>query len=305
MKIGIIVSVGRTDRYGYQYKDFVKIILNNLGNFADKLLIISTSRYANKKIFLNHYNIEFISNEKSWFKLVNGEEEFSLKILIDNLNFGLKKLQNEGYDICFDMAINQYIPKSSEINLKKSCQKIIKKKRPFTWYYKKYLCGNLLFHADVRLPHVINLTIDDPWEYAVDSIINKKTGEIIRIQNGNYKKYNHQAIRDVPWEIMIQDAREKYEFTVKQYDLIRSRFKSYNPNDSMNNPKFNRKVWMNYMQQKVNNKKLSKEKMDALGKQIQKLRKKDFVSHIFEKNYNPILKSKIKSSFNKIYKKFI
>ncbi len=300
MKIGIILPVGRMDRYGYQYKEINKLIISNLVNFSDHIIVISSYRYADKDLFENYCNIEFISNERTWFKLVNGEEIFTMQILSDNSNLAYRKLQEEGLDVAILLSINQYIPKTSEKKLRKSCQNMLEKNMPYIWLYKKYLCGNLLFNADRKLPWIINLTIDNQWKISHDSLIDKKSGEIVKIQTGNFKKYNNQAIIDVPWETTIHDGKEKYEFVIKEYRIIN---KTYNPNDP-SNLKFNEDEWIRYSQRKINLKSLAKEELDDVAIQIQKLRKKDFVSHIFEKNYNPISKSIIKKILYKFYKLF-
>ena len=300
MKIGVLLPIGRTDRYGYQYKEYNKLIINNLAKFSDCLMVISSSRYVNKDLFENHSNIEFISNKNTWFKLIDGDEVFEAEKISQNLNFCCKKFQKTGYNVVILLAINQYVPKTSEKKLRKSCQNMLEKNMPYIWLYKKYLCGNLLFNADRKLPWIINLTIDNLWKISHDSLIDKKSGEIVKIQTGNFKKYNNQAIIDVPWITTIHDAKEKYEFVIKEYRIIN---KTYNPNDP-SNLKFNEDEWIRYTQRKINLKSLAKEELDDVAIQIQKLRKKDFVSHIFEKNYNPISKSIIKKILNKIYKLF-
>jgi len=93
MKIGIILPVGRTDKYSYQYKNFNQIIISNLEKFADYLLAVSSSRYIVKEIFENHNKIELLSNKETWFKLINGSEVFSLKVLNDNMNLCKKKIK--------------------------------------------------------------------------------------------------------------------------------------------------------------------------------------------------------------------
>lgn len=287
MRIGIIVPIGRIDKYGYQYLN--EIIFNNLANFADHVLVISSSRHTNQQVFENYENLEFISNNNSWFKLDNGEEQFSFEIIDKNNNYCKEKLHEEGYDVAILIHNNQYIPKSSEKKLIKSCLKMIEKKEPYRWYYKKYMCGNLLFNADRGLPWILNLTIDNPWEYYTDAIKHNKHGNSVSIRTGNFKKYNNQAIRDVPWEMTIQDANEKYELFIREHKMreikLKQEQKSFNIDSQ--NLKFNEKKWLQYMQIKLNLKQLSKEKLDQVGEQILKLRQENFISKILIKEYNP------------------
>ena len=288
MKIGVITPVGRTDKFGYQYEDYNKLIIKNLAEFADRILVISTSKHNDPQLYENIDNLEYFSNKDTWFNSVNDNEEFSFAKIDDNVNFCRDKLIQEGYDVSILIHSNQFVPKSNQINLKNFCAELIKKKKPFEWLYKKYMCGKLIFYPDRKVPWILNLTIENPWNYRVDSIIHKDTKEIISIQTGKYKKYTDLAIMDVPWDLTIQDEREKHDFFIKELRILNN---TYNPNDP-DNLKFNEAEWISYMQRKVDNKKLSNEKLDDLGEEILKLRRDDFCSHIYEKNYK--LKKKFK-----------
>ncbi len=281
MKIGVILPIGRMDKYGYQYNNITKLIIKRQLEFADHIIILSTSRFINKLLF-NHQKIELISNKKTWFNLVNGKEIYSTEISKKRTNFGIFKLREEGYDIAIIVHINQYIPKSSEKNLRKSFQKIINKNKPYTWLYKRYLCGNLLFNADMRLPWIINLNLPLKWRIGSDSITNGDTKEFIKMQAGNFKKFNNEAIIDIPWEMTIQDGKEKYEYVIKEYRILN---KTYEPNNP-ENLKFNERKWLKYHQHKVNLKKVSNDTPDNIGRCILKFRESNFISHIFEENYN-------------------
>ena len=280
MKIGLISSVGRNDKYGYQYNEFNKLFINNLASFSDHFIVISTSKYSDKELY-KHSKIEYISNEKTWFNLENGRELFSFEIFNRNLNYCMQKLKDYGYDIALAISITNYIPKSSIEFLKKHCLKMLRKEESYTHYYKRYLCGNLLFNADIADPFILNLKVDEPWKIGVDSCYNNKTGKIARINSGNFKKFNKMAIVDVPWELTLQDAKEKSEFTIAEY---RKQNNTYDPSK----PElfqFNEKEWLNYHQFKINRKKLSNDKLDKIGERINELRKENFISHILEKNY--------------------
>ncbi|GAH12126.1 unnamed protein product, partial [marine sediment metagenome] len=50
--------------------------------------------------------------------------------------------------------------------------------------------------------------------------------------------------------------------------------------------KFNESFWINYMQKKFNEKRISKQSIDELGKLVLKLRKESFISNIIERNYS-------------------
>ena len=161
------------------------------------------------------------------------------------------------------------------------------------------MCGNLLFNADRALPWVFNLTGNNEWKTIPDAIINENTKKKISFKKGNFKKYNNQAIIDVPFEITLLDIKEKYEFVRKTYERI----------ELINDPvfleriTFNQNKWMNYMQNKINEKKISKQEIDETGKQILKLRKDYFLSNYFEKNYKH--SNRYKKLYKSIRRKFL
>lgn len=281
MKIGVILPLGRMDKYGYQYDDLIKLIIDSHENFADQITAVSSSRHNKNELFENRDKINFISNENTWFRTVNGEEEFSFKVLVDMLNLALEKLREDGFDIALLIHINQYIPKSSIIELKKVCQRLLRNNKPYSWIYKMYLCRSLLFNADRKLPWILNLNLFNHI-YAPDSIIQKDTKEVIKIQAGNYKKHNNSAILDIPWEMTLQDEKEKYDFTIKEKRILNNTFDPSNKE----NLKFNEKVLIEHTQTKINSKKLVKKPLlDDVRNKIMEIHREDFVSTIYEKNY--------------------
>ena len=86
---------------------------------------------------------------------------------------------------------------------------------------------------------------------------------------------------DVPWDLTLQDAKEKYEFTITEYRIQNNTYDPSKPELFQ----FNEKEWLDYHQFKINKKKLSSDKLDKIGERIDELRKENFVSHILERNY--------------------
>jgi len=301
MKIGIILPVARTDKYGYQYNDFRDIIIENMQEFADGIIAISSSKFIDRTFFEKFHKLTLISDKNTWFNLKNDKEIFSFDVLNKNVNLALEILKNEKYDIAIEIHINQYIPKPSFNSLKKSILNMLKRNRPYTWLYKSYQCGNLIFYPDRRLPWILNLNLSSDWRLSTDSIINYDTEEIIKIQSGNFKKYNKEAIRDVPWELTIKDGMEKYEFVIKDYRKINN---TYDPNN-LDNLKFNEVEWLKYHQIKVNQKTLANELLDEVAKKILSIRKENFISNILEANYEPPKKQNLITKAKKKAKEII
>ena len=289
MNIGLILALGRTDKYGYQYNDITNVVLDAHEDFGDHIIAVASSKYVDKELFIKRKKIEFISTEKTRFQEINGSEIFSFKILNYNVNYAKDLLKEEGFDIAMVLDINQYVPESSEMNIKKDFQKMLDKNREFSWIYKKYLCGNLLFYPDRRIPWIFNLEIKNPWQIMEDAIIHQENGEIKKMQPGFFKRKNNQAIRDVSWEYTLQDAKEKFENVIEEY---RKKNNTFNPKD-LRNMKYQKDTWLKNHQRKINRKRTSNEKIDEIGEKILSLRKDNFISHIFEKNYNYEIKKKI------------
>lgn len=90
------------------------------------------------------------------------------------------------------------------------------------------------------------------------------------------------AIRDIFGEFTLQDVREKYEYTIKELRMLNN---TYDP-DNLETLKFDKDVWVNYMMNKFSQKKKSKLKFDFIGERILEIRKKDFVSIMFQDSLN-------------------
>jgi hypothetical protein len=284
MKIGIILPIGDLNKFGYQY--ISDLIISNLEEFGDHIFAISTSRNNRKDFFSAFKKTSFVSNEETWFELVDGCEVFSFEKLIENINLGLSICKERNFDAAVQIHINQYIPESSRIDLKKSIEKMIEEEKKFEWLYKKYQCGQMIFNADTRVPWILNLNVKNPYVYEADAISSRETNETIPIENGNHRKFNKQAITDVFGEFNSEDAKNVHDFTRLGKNKLHE--KTYS---SFRFPPFDEESWFKYYQYKFNEKVISKETMDKFGMQILSRRKNNFVSVALEKNYSPHRKS--------------
>ncbi len=279
MKIGIILPIGDLNKYGYQYNS--DLVIKNLENFADKLVIISSSPNNDAKLFQDNKKIIYISNDKTWFDKENDTEIFSYTKLLLNINLGLDILKKEGVDAVVQIHINQFIPSLSWKNILEKITKMINKGEHYSWLHKKYQCGEMLFNSDVKVPWIINTSIkNNPYIYGPDAIINTLTQKEIRIGNGNFKKFNNESIVDVFGEYTKKDAEDLYEFTQLQTTKLADKEVTAIPHFDYSN-------WLKYYMHKFNNKTLLKETMDQTSEQILSRRKANFVSFEIEKKYSP------------------
>jgi len=282
MKVGIILPIGNIEKYGYIHNS--RIIINNLLKFSDHIVVLSSSRNTSFQSLPEFKRVKFISNTSTWFPIINNTEIFDIKTLNKNVNFGKDILKKTGCDAAMEIHLNQYIPKNSFENIKNSVYAMLQKKENFVWLYKKYQLQDIIFHADKKLPWILNLNTKNPYEFAADSIKNAINGEIIRIKTGNFRKYDNAAIVDVIGEFSLKDAEEKYEFTISELLKLTKSDRYTN----QNNVKFNKKEFLDYHQNKINNKIASTEKIDEVGQMIIKNSQPNYISNLFKKNYSPV-----------------
>lgn len=281
MKIGIYTPMGRLDKYGYKYH--YKTVLDNLQNFADEVLLISTTPKNKPEDFADFSKIKLISNKNTWLDIIDGQEIFSHDKFIPNEELAVEYFKKNNFDIYLHIHINQYIPENSVSGLLEVCRKMLKKKKPFEWLYKKYQLRDIIFNADVCVPWILNLKIENPYIVTPDSLTNQQNGAILRIKSGNFKKFNDIAIVDVIGEFNLEEAKEKFELTIKE---LRKYNKTYDKNDK-SNLIFDKTEYLLYHQNKVNRKSKSKEKPDKTGLKILKNSENNFVSYFLYKNYIP------------------
>lgn len=275
MRIGVICPIGPIDRFGYQYN--YPITINSLAQFADQVYLVSSSRHHDSFCsFLKSFsNISLISNQNTWFTLdENGDEYFQIARLEENLNIALEQCKSDRLEVAIQIHINQYVQDYVRPNLRNVSQEMFKSGKPYSWLYKKYQYGNRIFHADTRLPWIINLTMNDPFVIRADSLQRSDGGERVQIQHGDYHHADPNAIVDCPMELTLNDLKLIREYTRHYIEL--------NPNAVT---EFDWNQYFHYYLSKLNKKVLSNEKLDPTGEEIARRSQDDFLSWIFLENY--------------------
>ena len=265
MKIGIYTPIGDLTKYGYQY--YYKIVLNNLQKFSDEVLLISTTRSNKVGDFKDFPKITFISNKNTWFETLDNKEVFSFDRQCQNQVTAFNYFKNNNFDAYFIVHINQYIPESSFLGLRKICKEMIKKKKPFEWLYKKNQLKNIIFNAHCRLPWILNLKIKNPYRITPDSLTNQKNGKVFKIQSGNFKKFNNIAIVDPIGEFTFNDLEQKHNFIIHELSKLN------NQADLI----FKRENYLKFAIEKLKSKIISKEELSTTGKKILNNSKKRFI----------------------------
>jgi len=278
MKIGIVLPVGRLDKYGYQY--FYQDVIENLYSFTNHLYILSVSKY-NKMIeevikfypninFYNHADYQLLSDE-------NDNEVFDIKKLILRTNIGIQQCQEVGLDCCIIIHINQYIPSFSRDGLLKYCEYIMENNLEFGWLYKRYQVADKLFHADTRVPWIINLKVNTQYRFQSDSIVNSN-GYGYTLEHGDFRQHNNISIVDVFMDMTVEDLKDKINF-VKNYSNLES-LKGRSVID-----RFDETYHLSLYQKKINKKIISDDLLDETGLKIYSKTKDHFLSRALLKNY--------------------
>ena len=278
MRIGILCPVGPLDRYGYQYNYCT--VVENLSSFAERVYLFSSTRNRTNvdSLLARFPNVEYVSNENTWLDVdSSGKELFSIKKLESKTKSILEWMKQDGMDCALDICINQYIPDRAREPLRQVCKDMLETGRPFEWLYKRYQLGNRLFHADTRVPWILNLQIDNPFVIRADSIHHRDGHERYEIEHGDFRSKDHVAIVDAPLEMTLQDLADVLNFTRYYSEL--------NPDAPKH---FDRNRVLSYYIRKFDAKIISDEPLDPTGEAIARNSRSDFVCWILLKHYkNP------------------
>jgi len=277
MKIGIQLPILTITDFGYQYN--ADISFRSLSKFADKVYCRLNSPINDELLtFKKKYrNIILISNKYTQSIDNNGNLIYNLdKNQIGN-RYVLDQMRKDGIDLALNIHINQYIPEHAFESLRKQCQNILIENKPYGWLYKRYQLKDKLFHADVRLPWILNLQYKKPLFYSPDSISDKFGTILASIQTGDFRRYNKEAIVDVPMELTLEDLKKIVLFTKNMAELRSKKKVQFERG-------FNEEKQLKYYVDKFSAKYPSFEELDEIGKLIRENDNPDFLSHIILKN---------------------
>jgi hypothetical protein len=288
MKIGIFLPVLTVSKYGYQ--QIYEIIIKNHTEYADVVYLRSNSKIDKKltNCQAKYSNLKVIANTNTYTYDKNGNLAYNTTQNTEGNKYVVNQMRSDGVDIAINLSINQYIPDNHWKNIVSQCKMIYNNNEPYGYLYKQYQLGDVMFHADIRLPWIINLGHPDMICFASDSIIDSNNIILSRISSGNFRRNNSKAIVDVPFEMTMQDLREKNDFTKNYADLraINGEVSEYTP--------FDEQERIEYYSRKMNKKIISKAKLDEYGILVSQATRPEYISQILLKNYMaPSLMKKI------------
>jgi len=277
VKIGILCPIGPLDRFGYQFNTMP--VLRSLATFGTTVYLVSSTRNRAQidAILAAFPNVKYIAGPETWFAQdEQGEEVHDIFRITGNVTLAMQQAQRDGMDVGVSIHISQYVQDHVMAPLREVCARMLADGQPYAWLYKKYQLYDRLFHADYRLPWILNLRIDNPYFISPDSITHRETGERIMIQGGDFRDHDPVAVVDCPMERTPQDLVAFKEFTRFYAEL--------NPNAPTN---FDWDYIRDYYIRKFNAKRMSAEPLDATGRAIAAASRPDFVSHLLLAHYTP------------------
>jgi hypothetical protein len=269
MNIAVVCLVGPLDRFGYQH--LAPDVLDNLCAFATRVYLVSSTR--NRAGFdpalARHPNLTGLSDERTWFELEpDGRERFSIAALERNAEIAHAACRRDGMDCAIHIHINQFVPARARERLRDRCRRMVERGQPFEWLYKRYQLADRLFHADTRLPWILNLRAEDVFRVRADALEHRRRPESHRIQHGRFRARNAEAIVDCPLEMTMQDLADKMNYIACYADLRPGA-----------NPRFDPAEYIAYYTRKFALKRMSDEAPDPeTGAAVAARAGEDFVS---------------------------
>lgn len=275
MKIGIVCPIGNLEKFGYHH--IHDIILKSLCSFADKVVLISSSR--DPDIEVESPKIQLVSSPETWLDFDEmANELYAMDKLISNTNLGLHILIEKGFDMALVVHINQYIPETKFESIRQYLYNFFQRGKPFTWLYKMYQCGSQLFNADRRLPWIYNLHHRKRYMVAPDSTLYHRNWILwhstkkVSIKSGSFRTFNKTSIVDVIGEFTEKECEALWTFVGDYGGYTKGR-------SMLVNGAYNHDVWLKYMVIKLKAKHPSSEQLDPFGIAICKQSRPDFVCH--------------------------
>ncbi|MBE3140223.1 MAG: hypothetical protein IMZ53_06540 [Thermoplasmata archaeon] len=283
MNIAIFCPIGPLDRYGYQYN--FKTAINSFCGLADRIYLVSTTRnrsHVDEVVALSE-KITVISDTRTWFQInKNGDEFFEVdKPVKQNAHWAMLQAKSDGMDCIIELHINQYIPNNAVNEIRNDCRNMIIERSHYSWLYRRYQLADRLFNPDVRFPWILNLQVEHPYVYSIDSICNTETEENITMETGDFREKIKSAIVDAGMELKIKDLTEARKYTRNYIDLNPAAPKTYEWDQ-----------YLKYYRGKYNAKILSNDHLDEIGQAILNNAQKDFVSRILLREYHRSSRSK-------------
>jgi SAM-dependent methyltransferase len=265
MQIGVVCPIGPLDRFGYQHN--YRLAIGSLASLAARLYLVSSTRNRSN---VEELLAEFPSIEGTWFDLdEQAIEVFSVPRLEANINLGRSQCVRDQMDCAIQIHVTQYIQDRNRDKLRRQCEVMLEGGLPFDWLYKKYLLGGQFFHADTRVPWILNLRVASNWEWRADSLHNLEQGSVWSIESGDYREMDHCAIVDFPMERTVQDLMEFRAFTRGYAELSPAREVRLDWDGTFS-----------YYVGKFAAKRPSPEKLDGIGCAIAGNSRREFVSHV-------------------------
>ena len=200
-KIAIMVACGHFREFGY-HRVFQRFY-ESFSQIGDIFIVATTNHFRDE---VGQKPGVVILDKVQLLKDKNDNYIFDITKFSKANNQGLHEIRSRKYDVLFQACINEFIPDTNILALKKYIQGIGNK--PFRWTYKSYVLGSKACLPDIRLPWILNL--DYQIELVPDgAVIN---GDLLTIEAGLFLSKINISSYDCGWNISLEELRSKMNF---------------------------------------------------------------------------------------------
>lgn len=212
MKIAIICPIGDLNRFGYWR--IAQPCLESWRVLGDLFLIHSSRTKIPFSI-----QAEYIRNDATLMRQVNGAEWFDHRLVADNANTGIEAARDAGYDVAATVCVNWYVEREAAQKITQKCAYMIESGNRFDFLYRRLQMGNQLFDTDRKSIALLNVGKigQDVVKVLVDSI--EIDGILIERRRGKYSDCNAEAYIDCEFELTAGELKEKLA-DVRNYACI-------------------------------------------------------------------------------------
>lgn len=202
VNIAVVCPIGDLNRFGYWR--IAQVCLDSWQALGDLFLIHSSRADMPFSI-----EAEYIRNDETLMRQVDGVEWFDHRLVADNANVGIEAARAAGYDAAITICVNWYVERDAAQKIRAKCERMIENCNRFDFLYRRLQMGNQLFNSDLESIVLLNIgkVKQDVVKVLVDYI--EIDGIPIKRILGNFADYNAEAYIDCEFELTTDELKEK------------------------------------------------------------------------------------------------
>lgn len=259
MKIAIICPIGDLNRFGYWR--IAQPCLESWRALGDLFLIHSSRTDLPFTI-----KAEYIRNDDTLMRLVDGAEWFDHRLVADNANVGIEAARAAGYDVAATICVNWYVEREAAQKIDEKCAYLLKEGNRFDFLYRRLHLDGHLFDSDMASIALLNIRKIGRGvvQVLVDSIVIDDI--LIKRRRGEFPEYNSEGYIDCEFELTMTELKEKLGDIRNYAEILPKR------------SGVDWAYWEHYYRQHAGHLKLSSDKPGEVGRQLAALHPADSFS---------------------------